>query len=177
MTRKAPSVSSASLWFSPTLTFVAVYQGRSFCCRTRVRAVCVHDMAYTLPPRVAGLYFFRDANTRQMAQRLTLRTRNPYNTKSNRRRVVKTPNGDIRYLHINKLPTSPKCGDCHTALPGVKAVRPRAYATLSKREKTVQRAYGGSRCANCVRTRYVFFSRSFLTAASSAPSLSRSRRL
>lgn len=91
----------------------------------------------------------------QMAQRLTLRTRNPYNTKANRRRVVKTPSGKLRYLHLHKLPSAPKCGDCHTALPGVKAVRPRAYATLSKREKTVQRAYGGSRCANCVRTRYV----------------------
>lgn len=96
-----------------------------------------------------------DILTIQMAQRLTLRKRNPYNTRSNRRRVVKTPNGQLRYLHLKKLPTTPKCGDCHAALPGIKSVRPRAYATLSKREKTVQRAYGGSRCAQCVRTRYV----------------------
>lgn len=88
-----------------------------------------------------------------MAQRVTLRRRNPYNTLSNRRRVVKTPGGQLRYLHLKKLPTSPKCGDCHTALPGIKALRPREYAQVSKRHKTVQRAYGGSRCANCVRTR------------------------
>lgn len=106
-----------------------------------------------------------------MAQRLTLRTRNPYNTKSNRRRVVKTPSGKLRYLHLTKLPTAPKCGDCHVALPGVKAMRPRAYATLSKREKTVQRAYGGSRCANCVRTRYV---QKKLCAAILIPSVIRS---
>ena len=90
-----------------------------------------------------------------MAQRLTLRKRNPYNTRSNRRRVVKTPNGEHRYLHLKKLPTAPKCGDCHMKLQGVKSLRPRAYATVSKREKSVQRAYGGSRCAECVRTRYV----------------------
>ncbi|CAO1617891.1 unnamed protein product [Parajaminaea phylloscopi] len=90
-----------------------------------------------------------------MAQRVTLRRRNPYNTKSNRRRVVKTPGGKLRYLHIKKLPTAPKCGDCHTALPGIKALRPREYATVSKRSKTVQRAYGGTRCANCVRTRII----------------------
>ncbi|PWN17858.1 60s ribosomal protein l34-b, partial [Microstroma glucosiphilum] len=90
-----------------------------------------------------------------MAERVTLRKRTPYNTKSNRRRVVKTPGGKLRYLHIKKLPTSPKCGDCHTALPGIKALRPREYATISKTGKTVQRAYGGSRCANCVRTRII----------------------
>ena len=93
-----------------------------------------------------------------MAERLTLRKRNPYNPRSNRRRVVKTPSGHLRYLHLKKLPTAPKCGDCHTKLQGIKAMRPRAYATLSKRDKTVQRAYGGSRCADCVRTRYVLSS-------------------
>jgi hypothetical protein len=33
-------------------------------------------------------------------------------------------------------------------------LRPRAYAGISKRQKTVNRAYGGNRCANCVRERY-----------------------
>ncbi|KAH6902008.1 60s ribosomal protein l34-b [Coprinopsis sp. MPI-PUGE-AT-0042] len=81
-----------------------------------------------------------------MAQRVTLRKRNPYNTTSNRRRVVKTPGG--------KLPASaPKCGDCGVALPGIPALRPRQYATISKRQKTVQRAYGGSRCGDCVKSR------------------------
>ncbi|KAN0061799.1 60S ribosomal protein L34A [Thecaphora frezii] len=91
----------------------------------------------------------------KMAQRVTLRKRTPYNTKSNRRRIVKTPGGRLVYHHTKKLPTSPKCGDCHVALPGVKSLRPREYANVSKRLKTVQRAYGGSRCANCVRTRVI----------------------
>ena len=54
-----------------------------------------------------------------MAQRVTLRKRTPYNTTSNRRRVVKTPGGKLVYHHLKKLATSPKCGDCGIALPGV----------------------------------------------------------
>jgi len=88
-----------------------------------------------------------------MAQRVTLRKRQPYNTTSNRRRVVKTPGGKLVYHHIGKLATAPKCGDCGIALPGVPALRPRKYATISKTRKTVRRAYGGSRCGDCVKTR------------------------
>lgn len=88
-----------------------------------------------------------------MAQRVTLPTRTPYNTKSNRRRVIKTPGGKLRYHLIGKQASTPKCGDCHTSLPGVQALRPRQYSSVSKTKKTVQRAYGGNRCANCVRTR------------------------
>ncbi|GHJ88762.1 hypothetical protein NliqN6_5164 [Naganishia liquefaciens] len=88
-----------------------------------------------------------------MAQRVTLRKRTPYNTTSNRRRVVKTPGGKLILHHLKKLATAPKCGDCGLALPGVPALRPRAYATISKRQKTVSRAYGGSRCATCVKSR------------------------
>ena len=55
-----------------------------------------------------------------MAQRVTLRKRTPYNTTSNRRRVVKTPGGKLVYHHLKKLATAPKCGDCGIALPGVR---------------------------------------------------------
>jgi len=48
-----------------------------------------------------------------------------------------------------------KCGDCGAKLPGIPALRPREYAQVSKPTKTVQRAYGGSRCANCVKDRVV----------------------
>ncbi|PCH37455.1 60s ribosomal protein l34-b [Wolfiporia cocos MD-104 SS10] len=88
-----------------------------------------------------------------MAQRVTLRKRNPYNTTSNRRRVVKTPGGKLLYHHIKKPVTAPKCGDCGIALPGIIALRPRKYATISKTKKTVHRAYGGSRCGDCVKQR------------------------
>ncbi|AQZ13331.1 RPL34A (YER056C-A) and RPL34B (YIL052C) [Zygosaccharomyces parabailii] len=90
-----------------------------------------------------------------MAQRVTYRRRNPYNTRSNKIRVVKTPGGVLHSQHVKKLVSRPKCGDCGVALPGIAAVRPRAYATLSKTSKSVSRVYGGSRCANCVKERIV----------------------
>ncbi|KAH9860869.1 hypothetical protein IAQ61_010603 [Plenodomus lingam] len=51
--------------------------------------------------------------------------------------------------------TPERCGDCGTKLAGIPALRPRQYATVSRPKKTVQRAYGGSRCANCVQDRIV----------------------
>ncbi|KAI5823888.1 ribosomal protein L34e [Schizophyllum commune Tattone D] len=90
-----------------------------------------------------------------MAQRVTLRKRQPYNTTSNRRRVVKTPGGKLVVHYIQKPATVPKCGDCGLSLQGIPALRPRQYATVSKRIKSVQRAYGGSRCSDCVRNRIV----------------------
>lgn len=47
------------------------------------------------------------------------RRRMPYNTKSNKVRIIKTPGGELRYLHLKKRGTAPKCGDCGTKLPGV----------------------------------------------------------
>ena len=43
------------------------------------------------------------ANSRQ-------RRRAPYNTRSQKVRVIKTPGGELRYLHIKKKGTAPKCG-------------------------------------------------------------------
>jgi large subunit ribosomal protein L34e len=90
-----------------------------------------------------------------MAQRLTYRTRLSYNTPSNRVKVVKTPGGTLRHLRINKKAGAPKCGDCGEKLFGLPSLRPTAYKRLSKNQKNVSRAYGGSRCAQCVRQRIV----------------------
>lgn len=45
--------------------------------------------------------------------------------------------------------------DVDENLTQIPALRPREYAQISRPKKTVQRAYGGSRCANCVRDRVV----------------------
>jgi len=57
---------------------------------------------------------------------LTLRPRS-YNTTSNRTRIVKTPGGELRALHIKKRGTAPKCGDCGSKLPGVSHLDPMEY--------------------------------------------------
>ncbi|GJC80968.1 60S ribosomal protein L34-B [Colletotrichum liriopes] len=76
--------------------------------------------------------------------RVTYRRRNGYNTSSNLTRIVKTPGGELRILHIKKRGTAPS-----------PRPPPREYSQISKPKKTVQRAYGGSRCGNCVRDRIV----------------------
>lgn len=54
-----------------------------------------------------------------------------------------------------KKVNGPRCGDCGIRLPGMSAVRSSALRGLKKRERRVSRAYGGSRCGNCVRARIV----------------------
>ncbi|CAG5121655.1 unnamed protein product [Candidula unifasciata] len=83
-----------------------------------------------------------------MVQRLTFRRRLSYNTNSNRRKVSKTPGGKLVYLYQKKLAKTPISGDYKTKLRGVgvRSVRPHKLSALSKRQKTVSRAYGGSLC-------------------------------
>ncbi|KII62124.1 60S ribosomal protein L34 [Thelohanellus kitauei] len=88
-----------------------------------------------------------------MVQRLTLRRRLSYNTASNKRVVSKTPGGRLVYLYKKKKVNGPSCGDCKKPLAGIPSVRPSKLSKLSRRQKTVTRAYGGSRCAKCVRER------------------------
>ncbi|CDS12773.1 Putative 60S ribosomal protein L34-B [Lichtheimia ramosa] len=90
-----------------------------------------------------------------MVQRLAYRRRLSYNTRSNRVKVVKTPGGKLVYQYQKKPVKAPRCGDCGVALPGLKAIRGREMAQLCKNKKTVSRAYGGSRCSHCVRSRIV----------------------
>jgi large subunit ribosomal protein L34e len=44
---------------------------------------------------------------------------------------------------------------CSSTPAGVPALAPAAYRTTKKRERKVARAYGGSRCAVCVRQRII----------------------
>ena len=70
---------------------------------------------------------------------------------------IKTPGGNVRYLYEKKQVATPKCGDCGHSLGGLKAIRANALHRLTKTKKTVSRAYGGSRCASCVRERFAAF--------------------
>ncbi|CAK5031967.1 unnamed protein product [Meloidogyne enterolobii] len=90
-----------------------------------------------------------------MPQRLTYRRRLCYNTKSNKTKVVKTPGGR-NVLHYRKKKGSiPKCGDTGVPLKGIKAARPRQLSKMTKRLKTVTRAYGGCLSAAAVRQRII----------------------
>ncbi|GBG32168.1 60S ribosomal protein L34, putative [Hondaea fermentalgiana] len=87
--------------------------------------------------------------------RITYRRRHAYRTRSNKVKAVKTPGGRLVAKYIAKRGSVPKCGDCKVELKGLKAIRPKDLQKVSQRQKTVTRAYGGSRCAQCVRNRIV----------------------
>lgn len=85
--------------------------------------------------------------------RIKYRRRHSYRTKSNKVRPVKTPGGKLVARYITKSAKGPACGDCHKRLQGLRRLRPAEFARLPKCKRTVARAYGGSRCAGCVRNR------------------------
>merc|ERR1712085_196125 len=75
--------------------------------------------------------------------------------KGNKTKIVRTPGGKLVYHTLKKKASGPKCGDCGKALIGIPRLRPTEYRRLKKRERRVNRAYGGSRCATCTRLRVV----------------------
>ncbi|XP_043652579.1 60S ribosomal protein L34 [Drosophila teissieri] len=90
-----------------------------------------------------------------MVQRLTLRRRLSYNTRSNKRRIVRTPGGRLVYQYVKKNPTVPRCSQCKEKLHGITPSRPSERPRMSKRLKTVSRTYGGVLCHSCLRERIV----------------------
>jgi len=76
-------------------------------------------------------------------------------SQSNKQRILKTPGGRLTFHLLKKKATGPRCGDCGKHIIGVPRLRPYEYRRLKKRERRVNRAYGGSRCAGCVRKRIV----------------------
>ncbi|KAL0584085.1 hypothetical protein ABG067_006075 [Albugo candida] len=88
-------------------------------------------------------------------RRVQFRRRHSYATKSNKIKVIKTPGGKLTAQYRKKRASGPSCGDCKQSLKGIAHLRPKEYKTLSKTQRTVSRAYGGSRCAKCVRQRIV----------------------
>ena len=55
-----------------------------------------------------------------MVQRITYRRRLSYNTKSNKRKTVRTPGGKLVFQYLKKRPTLPKCPMTGLKLKGIK---------------------------------------------------------
>ncbi len=56
----------------------------------------------------------------KMVQRITYRRRLSYNTKSNKRKIVRTPGGKLVFQYLKKRPSVPKCPMTGVLLKGVK---------------------------------------------------------
>merc|ERR1739845_43507 len=92
---------------------------------------------------------------KKMVQRITYRRRLSYNTKSNRRKKVRTPGGKLVFQYLKKRPALPKCPMTGVKLKGVKPTRPADRKRLSLRHKKVFRAYGGVLSNKAVREKIV----------------------
>merc|ERR1712066_829596 len=90
-----------------------------------------------------------------MVQRITYRRRLSYNTKSNKRKVVRTPGGKLVFQYLKKRPSVPKCPMTGLKLKGVKPATNQEKTRLSRRQKTVFRAYGGVLSHKAVREEIV----------------------
>ena len=80
-----------------------------------------------------------------MVERITYRRRLSYNTRSNRRKIVRTPGGRLTFQYLKKRPSVPKCPMTGLKLKGITPSRPSERSRLSLRHKKVFRAYGGRR--------------------------------
>jgi large subunit ribosomal protein L34e len=88
-------------------------------------------------------------------QRVTLTRRHAYRTNTNRVKTIKTPGGRYAVQYLKKARSGAKCADCKTCLPGIKHMDSRGFKQAHKSDKTVSRAYGGSRCGPCLKARIV----------------------
>ena len=95
-----------------------------------------------------------------MVQRITYRRRLSYNTRSNRRKITRTPGGKLVFQYLKKRPSVPKCPMTGIKLKGIKPTRPADRPRLSLRHKKVFRAYGGEKTIlHFVKVEYVEFLR------------------
>eukprot|EP00088_Acartia_fossae_P048685 TRINITY_DN5314_c1_g1_i1.p2 TRINITY_DN5314_c1_g1~~TRINITY_DN5314_c1_g1_i1.p2 ORF type:complete len:113 (+),score=44.14 TRINITY_DN5314_c1_g1_i1:39-377(+) len=90
-----------------------------------------------------------------MVQRITYRRRLSYNTRSNRVKKVRTPGGKLVFQYLKKRPTVPKCPVTGLKIKGVKPATNQEKSRMSKRLKTVTRAYGGVLSHKAVRDKIV----------------------
>lgn len=79
--------------------------------------------------------------------------RHSYNTKQHKAKPVRTPGGTLKAQRIVKTAKGPRCSDCKCTLQGIKHIKDSKYRATKKRERTVSRAYGGSACSGCVKSR------------------------
>jgi large subunit ribosomal protein L34e len=89
--------------------------------------------------------------------RVTLNRRHCYRTKTNRVKTILAPGGRYIAQYLKKSRRGVTCGDagCDVFLPGIKHMDKTAFKKATHKDKSVSRAYGGSRCAGCVKNRIV----------------------
>merc|ERR1711937_368011 len=93
----------------------------------------------------------------EMVQRLTYRRRHSYATKSNRVKKVRTPGGKLTLHYVAKKSSAPIDPMTKQILNGVPVIRPAKGSKnqTNKKDRTVNRPYGGVLSGDNVRNRIV----------------------
>ncbi|EPR78730.1 Ribosomal protein L34 [Spraguea lophii 42_110] len=86
-----------------------------------------------------------------MVERQVVRRGSTFNTRSNKRKKVRTPGNRLVFQDVKKKGKGPKCGQCGIKLAGVKEARPAAFSRMRKSCRKVNRILGGVQCAKCVQ--------------------------
>lgn len=89
--------------------------------------------------------------------RVTRTRRHAYRTATNRVTTSRAPGGRYIAKYLAKSTRGVTCGEagCEASLPGIKHMANHDFKCVSKRDRRVTRAYGGSLCGGCVRKRVV----------------------
>jgi len=85
-----------------------------------------------------------------MAARVTYRRKHTYRTRSNQVRKFRTPGGRLTVQYKNKNVKRLRCSETGQYLNGIPRV---AANKLSRKQRTVSRAYGGVYCSKEVQNR------------------------
>ena len=86
------------------------------------------------------------------SNRVTLRRRKSYNTKTNRIRVVKTPGGRLVVQYLRKTAGGVRAtGPLKERLGGLRKLRNAQYKNISKTQRRICRPYGGVLTPNQVK--------------------------
>merc|ERR1711937_238276 len=93
----------------------------------------------------------------KMVQRLTYRRRHSYATKSNRVKKVRTPGGKLTFHYVAKKSSAPIDPMTKQILNGVPVIRPAQGSKnqTNKKDRTVNRPYGGVLSGDNVRNRII----------------------
>jgi large subunit ribosomal protein L34e len=87
--------------------------------------------------------------------RYTLRRANPYRTRRNRVKPVRTPGNKLVAQYLQKRANGPTCAETGKPLAGIPHLTTQKLKRLPKNQRTVARPYGGVLSGPVVRDRII----------------------
>nr|AGM32239.1 ribosomal protein L34e [Coptotermes formosanus] len=87
--------------------------------------------------------------------RITLRRANPYHTRRNRIKPIRTPGNRLVAHYLKKRSNGMKCEKTGKIIHGIPHIQTKKLRKLKKNQRTVARAYGGKLTGEVVKEKIV----------------------